>query len=181
MQKLSLVSILVLGWFLFLAVDVQFLSTELFLSTIPRLASFIVLVLLVVNLVSNLVRRKFSKRTGFFAILFLLLALEFAVADAIIKRQVEASEIRGNRIVTALKEYKLKKNTYPDSLEELIPEFIESIPLAERGISKIRFKYSKVEKSQWQEEEGYQLYFPGYRRGFNRFYMTTHGEWIDID
>jgi hypothetical protein len=52
---------------------------------------------------------------------------------------------RGNIIVAALERYRGKNKTYPDSLENLVPEYIENLPKSD--INDLPFIYNYYEKT----------------------------------
>lgn len=62
-----------------------------------------------------------------FSICFCIFFCLFVNYDSLSEKENEAMR-RGNEIVFALEQYFLAKSEYPDTLDELVPVFIEKIP-----------------------------------------------------
>ncbi|MGZ6441151.1 MAG: hypothetical protein ACXWRU_13915 [Pseudobdellovibrionaceae bacterium] len=53
------------------------------------------------------------------------------------------AENRAEKVLAVVKKFKTKYNHYPDSLQALVPEFLDSVPLAKYSFTYNDFHYSK--------------------------------------
>ena len=99
----------------------------------------------------------------------------------ILKWQRENTIIEGNTIIEALEVYKFKNRQYPDSLNQLKPKYLMTIPKTHMGIfHKSDFKYSPpLDYGIPENTTNYYLYFDwihdltgvyGYGRSFKEWH-----------
>ncbi len=82
-----------------------------------------------------------SKLLRNLAIYFTAIALEFVLNWT--NNRIAAS--RGDALVAAIKAFQVKYQRYPDSLEALVPEFIQSVPRAKYTLLYGHFRYLNSE------------------------------------
>ena len=82
--------------------------------------------------------------------------------------------VSGDKIVKGLESYFLKYNKYPDSLNELIPEYLDKIPKAKWGEG---WRYESDSKSFWIET-GYKDVLGGEDYYPSLHYFHEEKKWI---
>jgi hypothetical protein len=69
--------------------------------------------------------------------------IAFGLLKPIHKQQKAITDQRAERIISSLEEYKSTHGFYPDSLNELAPEYLEKIPSTAFGLLGGKFNYFK--------------------------------------
>jgi hypothetical protein len=93
-------------------------------------------------------------------------------------KRINESKVRGDGIVAALKAYRGTRGAYPDSLSELVPEFLKVIPNPTAGTREWKYVRDKPGQGAY-----YTLAFGSYRSapsmsgGFYPSCSTQGGAW----
>lgn len=97
------------------------------LESLYNLVQLIVGLILLLTIAVLLLRKNYKKATTLAAIIigFSLAQITKSTADEII---ISYNTSQGKKIVAALNEYCQERKEYPDTLQELVPEYIDTIP-----------------------------------------------------
>jgi hypothetical protein len=85
----------------------------------------------------NLILRTPLKLIGVYSICFLAVITTIWINNKIARNRAEV-------VITAIKQYKTKYNHYPETLQNLVPEFLPSVPKAKYSFESNKFYYSRL-------------------------------------
>lgn len=110
------------------------------------LALFVGTWVLLVALPLTFIRKKYatvrSQRLRNISIYIVAVLLVFAINAA----NNRLAQSRAESLVTAVKAFHAKHGTYPKSLKELVPEFVDRIPIAKYTLGQNQFQYQTSDR-----------------------------------
>lgn len=84
------------------------------------------------------------------------------------------AQARAETLIAAVKTFHVKNQRYPGSLEELVPDFIDQVPLAKYTLGSNKFQYTTSDSS----TSLFYVQFPPFGR---RTYSFTGNAWGYLD
>lgn len=97
----------------------------------------------------------------------------WALGHLVHNAQVGVSKNRGDEIVVALRAFQEQVGQFPDSLEQLVPVYLQAVPSPSVGFLPVAFNYST------HEEHGFRLGFPSLGWGFCERWNHHDGWYCD--
>lgn len=138
----------VLLWFLLLYADLTTRQKFFSLGIVLMMVSMFLLLLVFISILFIFLptTRRFGKNCLIWTFVpFLFLSIEFTASQIIWGQWKDATIIEGNRIVAALDQFKADIGKYPDTLQELIPNYLDIIPRTQFRYWVNEFEYSRRE------------------------------------
>jgi len=171
-KKIILLSLLIFLFFVYANVDLSF--SFMGSALVGLLFIFLVFVALVFLVIFFIQKKK--QNLIIFGALFASLFFSVVAWNLIGELELKKSQETGETIIEAIEEYKKQEGTYPNSLTELVPQYLKYIPQPTVGlINKQKFFYGKSEN-----DEYFWLGFP-YAAWTLCQYSSDSKEWIVDD
>ncbi|NLO91648.1 MAG: hypothetical protein GX410_06625 [Elusimicrobia bacterium] len=179
---LSMNSTLVRGLFKHLSIGAVLLMSDMFFGDGPALTglgALIVLLWWTCSLLRQSALRVLKKQplpTIWPGLILVCIYFFYASSMALISNwKLHASDILGERLATACEAYKAKHGGYPDTLEQLVPDFISALPAPVLSPLPDYFVYDSGKKG-----SGARIFYVPHLFGY-RTYSFNDKKWRSMD
>lgn len=135
-------------WFVLLYADLKTHQHFFSLGIVLMMVSILLLLLVCCSMLFIFLpqTRRFGKKCLIRTFIpFLFLSIEFTASQIIWGQWENATINEGNRIVAALDQFNADNGKYPDTLQELIPNYLDIIPRTQFRYWVNEFEYSRRE------------------------------------
>jgi len=151
-----------------------YVVVDAFILNQGAVALLVGLWLLLVGLPRTFLAKKYAtvraQRLRYLGVYFVAVLLVFAI-NATNNRLAQS---RAERLVSAVKAFHAQNHRYPKSLEELVPDYVELVPLA-----KYTFLFNKF--SYYTSDQGTSLFYADFPPFGRPTYSFTRNEWGYLD